>query len=305
MRAIIAMLEEGEMSALPSIAELAKRLRGIAVCFRLTSQWVPLSLAYFFRKAKQLRYPCTVQLRTGEVLTLREFTDLVIFWLIFVRQHYPVKPTDRVIVDVGANVGLFTVYASRSAPHARIFAVEPFPETRERLGLTIRANGLEDRVTILPYALTNSEGTATMDDSNGVPSQYRAVLSEIPQRLNANHKPSSRPENSVSVSTLSLSDLLDRIPAGIIDLMKMNIHGNEYDALLPASDAALSRVRRIALQYHEPPKRMRLGKNDIRQKLESAGFYLVTDADTNRGSGRAIFALTPQSLQHVPRPALA
>jgi tRNA G46 methylase TrmB len=110
----------------------------VSACQKLTDQWLRLTLAYL--GLSKLRYPYKARLRTGETLILREFADLIVFWLIFVRGHYPVDASLKMIVDVGANIGVFTLYAARAAPSSRIIAVEPFPETCERLHEMIRLN---------------------------------------------------------------------------------------------------------------------------------------------------------------------
>src|SRR5260370_28956649 len=105
---------------LPWLANL-KRLPEVFTCIKETTHWLPLILAYL--GLRSLACPFELRLRSGEVLTLRERMDLVIFWLIFARRHYPVRSSDRVIIDIGANIGLFTLYASREAPAARIVSI--------------------------------------------------------------------------------------------------------------------------------------------------------------------------------------
>jgi len=276
-----------------SLVELLNLAREVVSCRRLTAQWFQLSLAYL--RVRRLEYPCELRLRTGDVLVLHELTDVVIFWMVFLRQHYPVTASDETIVDIGANIGVFTLYAARTAPSATIIAVEPFPDTCERLNETIRANHLENRVLVVRCAITASQGTAFMDDSANVPSQYRSVLSEVPRMLNENHKQHSQPVKGVPVPTSTLAEFLAKQHLDHLDLLKMNIHGNEYEVLLSSGPAALQRFRRIALQYHEVPARFGLGKKDLFGQLVKAGFQLVVDADTRRGAGRAILALaSPQ-----------
>ena len=72
---------------------------------------------------------------------------------IFVCRCYDVQPKDRVILDAGANVGLFAVWAAKEAPQSRIISAEPHPTTFERLQQTIRMNGLAERVDAVPCAL--------------------------------------------------------------------------------------------------------------------------------------------------------
>jgi FkbM family methyltransferase len=64
-----------------------------------------------------------------------------------------------VFVDVGANVGLFSLYVAATAPAARILAIEPEPGNFARLVFNIAANpGVP--ITPLALALGDAEGTA-------------------------------------------------------------------------------------------------------------------------------------------------
>jgi FkbM family methyltransferase len=64
-----------------------------------------------------------------------------------------------VFVDIGANVGLFSLYVAAAAPAARILAIEPEPGNFARLVFNIAANpGLP--ITPLQLASGDAEGTA-------------------------------------------------------------------------------------------------------------------------------------------------
>jgi FkbM family methyltransferase len=271
------------------ITELFGRLPETARCKRLTAQWFTLSTAY--SSIVKLHYPFAVRLYSGQTLVLREFTDVITFWLVFVRGHYPVDSLDKTIIDVGANIGVFTLYAARCAPMARIISAEPFPDTAERLKETIQANGIGNRVFVVNSAITGTTGTVLMDRSVGVPSQYRSVLSDVPRSLNKNYKQQAQVQESIYVSTMTLEELLDIQNLNNVDLLKMNIHGNEYEVLLSSSPSVLRRFRRVALQYHEIPKQLGISKKDLFRQLQNAGFTLISDTDTGRGAGRAILSL--------------
>jgi FkbM family methyltransferase len=51
--------------------------------------------------------------------------------------------TDRVVVDVGANVGLFTLLARYRAPHAKVVAIEPVPELFSLLSANVALHGVD------------------------------------------------------------------------------------------------------------------------------------------------------------------
>src|SRR5580658_304289 len=143
-------------SRLWKVLKHANRAPEIFRCIRETAQWAPLSSAYLGLSSVQ--YPYILRLRLGEQIKLEEHTDLKTFWQVFLRRVYPVHTADRVIVDVGANVGLFTLYAARCAPQARIVAIEPFPATFDRLLTMVRDHHLDTRVSCLNCAATGAGG---------------------------------------------------------------------------------------------------------------------------------------------------
>jgi FkbM family methyltransferase len=68
-------------------------------------------------------------------------------------------PADGVFVDVGANVGLYTLWAARRlGEKGRVLALEPNPVVFARLVYNLALNGLEDRVTALQCGAADREG---------------------------------------------------------------------------------------------------------------------------------------------------
>ena len=87
---------------------------------------------------------------TGNIYCgLHEFPDMA-FWLHALRKG-------DFFVDIGANVGSYTVLAS-AAIGARGYCFEPVPSTYDRLMTNIRLNNLGDQVKSLNMALGNSKG---------------------------------------------------------------------------------------------------------------------------------------------------
>jgi FkbM family methyltransferase len=65
----------------------------------------------------------------------------------------------RLIFDIGANVGYYSVLlASLSNFNGRIVGFEPGVEALEELRANIQLNGLQDRVTVYPFAVSNESG---------------------------------------------------------------------------------------------------------------------------------------------------
>jgi FkbM family methyltransferase len=242
-------------------------------CARACSQWLPLSLAY--AGLKPLRYPHEVLFRDGGRIRLDDFFDLTTFWSIFFRPTYPVSPAAAAIVDAGANIGAFTLYAARTARAARILAIEPFGPTFERLTDTVTANRLSGRVTCLPCALGGQEGEAHMT-GNAQPSQFRQVVREAGQ-------------STVAVRVTTLAAILQAHGIEHVDVLKMDIEGGEYPALLGAPADVLRRIGRICLEYHPSFAGEARSKDALFDHLASCGFALTFDRPDGEGYGVAGF----------------
>src|SRR5215831_18411504 len=178
-----------------------------------------------------VQFPVTVHLRSGERFECAELSDLQAFWQIFVRKVYPVKKTDRVILDIGANIGLFALFAARSAPQAQIIAIEPFPSNFSRLLENLSVNNLAARVGCLNYAATGHQGTRTMSTACGCSQRRRLSVADD--------------DSCVEVPGRTLEQLMDEGSLPTVDLLKMDIEGSEYEVILSTSPLVLSRIHRI------------------------------------------------------------
>jgi FkbM family methyltransferase len=122
-------------------------------------------------------------------------------------------------VDVGANLGYFTLLAAKwSAPGGKVDAFEPDPINRQRLEEHLHENALGDRVRVYPIAASS-----------------KAFEMELihPQSAGANHgmasfyKSLTGEGQTFTVSTARLDEVLDGVP----DLIKIDVEGAELSAI--------------------------------------------------------------------------
>jgi len=250
----------------------ATRAPEVLLCAAETNQWARLSAAYLGLSRPQ--YPLVLQLRRGEQIQLEELTDLKAFWQIFLRKVYRVRATDAVILDLGANVGMFTLYATRNAPKAKVFSVEPFPSTFRRLVAAVRDHHLDSRVTCLNYAATGNSGVRLMPNEQ-VPSQRRALAS------------AASVTSGTQVMGKTIESMLEENRLPHVDLLKLDIEGSEYEVLLSTPQPVLSRIDRIALEYHGDSAPY--SKQQLFDHLAQAGFKAAADACDAQGYGVAEF----------------
>ena len=109
---------------------------------------------------------------------LHEFQDMA-FVLHFLRES-------DVFADIGANVGTYTILASKVVG-AKTICVEPVPETYEKLSRNIRINAIEDKVNALCCGIGEIENNsgirfiADQDTTNRVaPPEYAGKTVSVP-----------------------------------------------------------------------------------------------------------------------------
>ena len=228
-----------------------------------------MTLAYL--GLKPLKYPFSFETRSGQKILIETFHDLVTVWIIFCRKEYQSHNAPKVVIDAGANIGTFSIFAVKEWPVEKIYAFEPFPETLEKLKYNIKSNKLEQQINIQGYAFAGSSGEQAMDLSTG-PSQSRGLLSQD----------DSRP--SLQVPSISLPDFLSQESISQVDFLKMDIEGSEHDVLLNTPDETLAKIRELGLEYH--PVR---NKKDLFNKLTGSGFHMTEDFVIGPDSGVAHF----------------
>ena len=243
-------------------------------CVRECRGWAGIIPGYLGLGAPS--YPCRFETRNGERLVLETFEDLVTAWMIFIRHDYAVEVDCRTIVDAGANIGAFSLFAARCAPRARIIALEPFLSTFERLRSHVERSPYRDRITCRSWALSSNDGARQMDDAL-MGSQFRALLSPDAARA------------GVEVESVTLASLLEREQLDRVDLLKLDIEGSEYEILESVPVAVLRRVRAVVMEYH--PNGL---KSSLFRRFGEAGFELVRDdPSSTTGYGLAHFRCRP------------
>jgi len=138
------------------------------------------------------------------------------------------KPGD-VFVDVGANIGYYTILASKLVgAGGKVFAVEPVPQTVEVLKFNIKLNGLRN-VTVIDKAAWNSCCKLKMKiafGEFGCASFFRNGV-------------------EVDVDTIPLDDVLVNVPK--IKLIKIDVEGAEYE-VLQGLKQTLTRTEYVVLE---------------------------------------------------------
>lgn len=177
----------------------------------------------------------------------------------FVRRNYAFASGQDapVVIDGGANIGMFTLATLRDHPLARITAFEPDPALLALLRENLEQNGAR-HVTLVDAALGGEDGEMGFTPDGRAGGMLAA--GGAPMRVRVER----------------LSRYLDRE----VDFLKLNIEGAELDVMRELRDSGcIGRVRAMVIEYHGwPSGEQRLGS--LLSLLDASGFrYLVHDQD--------------------------
>lgn len=138
-----------------------------------------------------------------------------------------VRPGDC-IIDVGANIGLYTLKAARLAnSNGRVIAIEPGAEARRQLINNLALNSFEN-VTVVGKALADEEGEATL---------HHVALGGDPQAFSLIADTSTTAGETVATTTLDA--LADELSLARMDLVKIDVEGFEASVLAGARKSLL------------------------------------------------------------------
>ena len=174
-----------------------------------------------------------VKVRLGRNRLLIPASRVVLFYEVWVMDVYGnLNITEGdVVLDLGANVGDFTIVASKKAGEKGIVvAVEPNPYYYSLLLENIRINKLQN-VIPLNLAITDLEGTVTMDRDHLVESEKIQSSSDL-----------------FCAKSTSIDNLLSDLSIPKADIMKMDIEGTE--AIAFRNQKFLNHLREFSVEIH-------------------------------------------------------
>jgi FkbM family methyltransferase len=187
-------------------------------------------------------------------------------------------PPAPVVFDVGANIGMFSLFALTEWPGARVFAFEPVPDVFALLkrnvgaepGATVHrlalgsapedreisyyphytmmsgfdADPVADRETVAHYVRNTAEEIE-------IPAMKAAVLENMDRMLDGRFEQQRIPVRVETVTEMVARHGLDRV-----DLLKVDVEGFELEVLRGVSDELWPRVGRAVVEVEDRQGRL-------------------------------------------------
>jgi FkbM family methyltransferase len=224
---------------------------------RLTHKYLDIELIY---NVKIRCYPDSYSAAAALYCGLYDYNEMN-FLLRYLRGN-------DAFLDIGANVGIYTLLAASKIQSGSVYSFEVLPKNYNRLIQNLQLNQFQQ---VKPYAIAVSDftGTTALNIAEG---------DSMPFITN------NATDNTITVTTDTLDNLLQYESVANLTLAKMDIEGAEILALKGAI-SLLKKQRPYVwiLEINDTVKNFGLQKQDVVKFLEDYGYKLYQyDADTNQ-----------------------
>jgi FkbM family methyltransferase len=237
---------------------------------------------------------------------------------VYARHGIEIRDGDTVL-DIGANIGLFALFVSRSGARAHLFCFEPAPATFAVLERNVARHGLKG-VRLFNAGIAGARGEAILqfmpnftvsstfrpDDSaeqaerneqftiNAIATSPNRLLAAgfriLPQFV---QRPIARAvmrayakRVGVACPLLSVSDVIRDNGLERIDLLKVDAEGIEDEILAGIAPEHWPLIRQVTVEVHRGPEQLAA----VQSLLEAHGFTTVVEASPASPAEPMIYA---------------
>ncbi len=139
-----------------------------------------------------------------------------------------------VVIDIGAHVGVFSLFAAYRG--ARVYSFEPYPPNYSLLLDNLLVNAVHNRVSPFNVAVWHQRGEALLgvDEAN---MGAHSLLKVTGQRL--------------AVKAVTLDEIFAGHSIENCRLLKIDAEGAEYPILYTSPPELLARIEMISCEYHQ------------------------------------------------------
>ncbi len=153
------------------------------------------------------------------------------------------EPGD-VIIDIGGNIGVVSIYLAKKYPFLKIYAYEPVLENYKNFKKNLKLNNISENVVKLEHMAVTCDGRTVSMNINPINSGGGSLseiigVGSIKQRENTN-------VSSTTIENIKKQNNIDKIK-----LLKIDCEGSEYEILENLSSDVLKKIELIRGEFHE------------------------------------------------------
>ncbi len=189
----------------------------------------------------------------GDAAMIREI------WMDAPYDTFPIKD-NFIVLDIGANIGIFSIKASKAAKNVRVLAFEPVLSNVEAIKKNAEMNLCD--IDVFPVAVGAQDGAVKMYiyPTNKEASIHASAGSEV-----------------MDFPSISLGKALEKIQR--CDFIKMDCEGSEEATLLNYPPGILRKIEAMAIEWHA--KYSKFGLTHFMDFLARNGYCVSYDTENH------------------------
>lgn len=154
---------------------------------------------------------------------------------------YNFKPGD-VVIDIGANVGVVSIYLAKKYPFLKIFAFEPSKVNYGNFLYNIKLNNVKsDCLNAFNLAVTGNGRLVRMHER-----RYNSGCATVDSGLF-----DTNDSNDESlIKSITLAEIFSKFNLSKVKLLKIDCEGSEYEIFDKSTESLLSKIDAIACELH-------------------------------------------------------
>ena len=159
---------------------------------------------------------------------------------------------NAIVMDIGANIGIYTILLSHIYPKAKIIAIEASPTIFEMLRSNCKLNNLlfpsGSHVLLINKAISDKDDIITeFYEKHSMSTMLKEFLTNLSSTILTNQDEL----NKKLVRTVTIDNLVETIGINEISLLKIDVEGAEVLALKGAINTLThKKIKNIVIEYH-------------------------------------------------------
>lgn len=183
------------------------------------------------------------------------------WWLKSYTRHLKNVRNDAVVIDIGAHIGTFSLFAATKYPRSHVYSFEPSPENFALLNKNIETNNLAKRITSFNIAVTDGKKkTVTLNFHPSNFGMHSVIFDYDLGEKGERHE----------VKAISLEKIFYENKIKMCQILKLDCEGAEYEILFSTPKKILVKIKNIVMEYSDDDQ-----IDKLKKFLKNAGFQTM------------------------------
>ncbi|MCX6722138.1 MAG: FkbM family methyltransferase [Candidatus Staskawiczbacteria bacterium] len=187
-------------------------------------------------------------LRDGTKIKVDDNINIATMAVVFIKKDYGEVEKNSVIIDIGANIGVYSVFAARKENNI-VYAFEPMTNNFKLLVENIKLNKLEGKILPFNLAVGAKKEKRTLY-LGGSPFHSLYPAENSPFNTRYDNKLTAK-QNYIEIECISLKDIFQENKIGYCNMLKLDCEGAEFEILYSLPEEYFKKIEKIRVEYHD------------------------------------------------------